>query len=144
MASVLLSFETVILALWVNFIISSFVQKLLTFHFKIFMNVCENLAECCLWNCHLWIITVAAVRRGRQRLRRGAADGARGGGWRRHGRGGRGRAAAENQVVPPKTNVGVTAVQTVDLLCIDGATAGGYSVKTRDKFYVEGQHKMQL
>lgn len=69
----------------------------------------------------LRVVAVATVRRGRQRLRRGAADGARGGGVG----GGSGGATTEDQVVPPQPHVRVTtAAQAVQLLSIYRAAAG--------------------
>lgn len=77
----------------------------------------------------LRIVTVATVRCGRQRLRRGAADRARG--WGTHGGRGWSRTAAENQVVPPKTDVGVATAQTVHFLGIDRTAACGYKEQVR-------------
>lgn len=81
-------------------------------------------SDCTNWHLlyalDLWVITVATVWCRSQRLRRGAADGARIRGWGTHR--GWGRTAAQNQVISPETNVGVTTVQTVHFLGIDGAT----------------------
>lgn len=72
----------------------------------------------------LRVVAVATVRRGRQRLRRGAADGARGGGRGGVG-GGSGGATTEDQIVPPQAHVRVTtAAQAVQLLSIYRAAAG--------------------